>query len=469
MTDRRLREKCAVVGVWGHPEASNIAYLGLYALQHRGQEGAGIASLRPHEDRFCLYKRKGLVADIFTKDILEKLPGTCAIGHTRYSTSGSKEAENLQPLLVDHEGQSIAVAHNGNLVNYPELAELLARKNVHLSSSVDSEIFGHFFGLYKGLGVKEAIARVMTNVRGAYSVVLLTQDRLLAFRDPLGFRPLCFGKVKDAIVVASESCALDLIEAEYLGELNPGELLEVSEAGLVRTQIVQAPRQAACIFELVYFSRPDSRVFNRNVYETRKAFGEGLFKEDSIEADMIIPVPDSGVPAAIGYHQASGIPFEMGLIRNHYVGRTFIEPRQSIRSFGVKIKLNPVRHLIEGKRLVLVDDSLVRGTTLKKIVGLLRGCGAKEVHVRISSPPIVSSCYFGIDTPSQEELLASRLETQEIARFVGADSLRYLSVQGMLSAAGMERSKVCLGCFTGSYPIAVRSGGVDERHGVWPA
>lgn len=469
MTDSRFREKCAVVGVWGHPEASNIAYLGLYALQHRGQEGAGIASLRPHEDSFCLYRRNGLVADIFTKDILGKLSGTCAIGHTRYSTSGSKEAENLQPLLVGHGDQSIAVAHNGNLVNYPELADSLKSRGACLFSSVDSEVFGHLYNLYKGLGAEKAIARIMREVRGAYSVVVLTPERLLAFRDPYGFRPLCFGKVKDAVVVASESCAMDLIEAESFEELNPGELLEVSEAGIVRTQVLQAPRQAACIFELVYFSRPDSTVFHRNVYETRKAFGERLFKEDPIEADMVVPVPDSGVPAAIGYHQASGIPFEMGLIRNHYVGRTFIEPRQSIRSFGVKIKLNPVQRLIEGKRLVLVDDSLVRGTTLKKIVSLLRGCGAKEVHIRISSPPIVSSCYFGIDTPLQEELLASRLETKEIASFIGANSLEYLSVQGMYEAAGMERSKVCLGCFTGSYPIAVRSGGNDEQHGVWPA
>jgi amidophosphoribosyltransferase len=456
--DGILKEKCGIVGIWGHPEAANLAYLGLYALQHRGQEGAGIASCFPHGGRMNLYKGKGLVADIFRKEALEKLPGSQAIGHTRYSTCGAKEAGELQPLMVDFRGQTIAVAHNGNLINYAQLAEKLSKNGAVFSSSLDSEVFGYLYGLYEALGTKEAIFRIMTEVKGAYSVVLLTPERILAFRDPLGFRPLCLGKVGDAIVIASESCALDLIEAESLGELKPGELLEVSKEGVFRTQVVSPQRQAACIFELIYFSRPDSTVFHRNVYEVRKAFGKRLFEEDPIIADMVIPVPDSGVPAAIGYHQASGIPFEMGLIRNHYIGRTFIEPKQAIRSFGVKVKLNPLHHTLKDKRLVLIDDSIVRGTTLKKIVALLRGCGVKEVHVRISSPPIVDSCYFGIDTPSREELLASRLDIPETGRFLKADSLNYLSIEGMLESAGMERTNTCLGRFTGRYPLKI-----DER------
>lgn len=453
--DKAFKEKCGIVGVWGHPEAANLAYLGLYALQHRGQEGAGIASCFPGEGRMNLYKAKGLVADIFSKEALEKLPGSQAIGHTRYSTCGAKEAEDLQPLLVESNGRTIAVAHNGNLIHYPQLVERLSKNGAVFSSSVDSEVFGYLYGLYEGLGSKEALSRIMTEVQGAYSVVLLTQDRMLAFRDPLGFRPLCLGKVGEAFVVASESCALDLIEAKPLGELKPGELIEISKDGVFRAQIVPSQKQAACIFELVYFSRPDSTVFNRNVYEVRKAFGKKLFQEDPIVADMVIPVPDSGVPAAIGYHQEGGIPFEMGLIRNHYIGRTFIEPKQAIRSFGVKIKLNPLHRVLENKRLVLIDDSIVRGTTLKKIVALLRGCGAKEVHVRISSPPVLDSCYFGIDTPSREELLASRLDILEMTRFLQADTLHYLSIEGMLESSGMERSRTCLGCFTGSYPLKV--------------
>ena len=448
-------EKCALFGVFGHPEASNLTYLGLYAQQHRGQEGAGIISL--DEKGLHVYKKKGLVADVFSEEVLMRLSGFAAIGHTRYSTYGSKDVENLQPMLFSACKKELAIAHNGSILNYPSIKAMLMEKGIKTTTSVDSEVFGHLINVYNGLEISESFYKIMKAVHGAYSVLVLTGHSILAFRDPFGFRPLCIGKLNNASVIASESCAFDLIGAEFVSEVKPGEVVEISKDGIKRYRIVDLHRHAKCIFELVYFSRPDSYVFGKNVYKTRKALGAKLFQEFHVNADIIVPVPDSGVPAAIGFHEASSIPFEMALIRNHYVGRTFIEPKQSIRSFGVKIKLNPVRGAVDGKSIVLVDDSLVRGTTLRKITTLLRNNGAREIHVRITSPHVVSPCYFGIDTPSKEELLASKIGHQQIADFIGSDSISYLSVEGMLEACKMDAKESCTACFTGNYPLMFES------------
>lgn len=448
----KLREECGVFGVFGHPEAGNLAYLGLYALQHRGQEGAGICS----SDGRHLYieKSMGLVADIFTEKRLKKLPGHIAIGHNRYSTAGSSILKNVQPIIANFSLGPLALAHNGNLVNAGDLRAGLEEEGAIFQTTSDSEVIVHLIAHAKGASFSERVVQALKEVSGAFSLLILREKELLAARDPYGVRPLCIGQVDGAYVVASETCALDLIGARYIRDVEPGEVVIINDEGLTSVQALTSPRKAFCIFEFIYFSRPDSYIFGgRNVNETRKEFGRQLARESRIDADLVIPVPDSGVPAALGFAEESGIPFDFGLIRNHYVGRTFIEPKQSIRHFGVKIKLNPVRKLIQGKRLVVIDDSIVRGTTSKKIVKMLRETGgAKEVHMRISSPPTIMPCYYGIDTPTRQELIASSHNVEETRRYVTADSLAYLSLEGLrniVPAAG----DYCSACFDNFYPI----------------
>ncbi|HEX8700030.1 MAG TPA: amidophosphoribosyltransferase [Myxococcaceae bacterium] len=442
---------CGIFGITGHPEASNLAYLGLHALQHRGQESAGIVAsdggqLRSHREM-------GLVADIFTAPTIAKLPGSAAIGHVRYSTAGVSQLKNAQPLQVEYAGGQLAVAHNGNLVNAKELREGLEADGAIFQSDSDTEVIIHFIARSRQPTFEKKVVEALSKVKGAYSLLFLTQHQLVAVRDPYGFRPLVLGRLRDSYVLASETTALDLIGAEYIRELEAGEMVVIDAQGLRTSQPFAPTRPGRCIFEHVYFAKPDSVLFGASVYETRKELGRQLAKEQPAPgADLVIAVPDSGVPAAIGYSQASGIPYDVGLIRSHYVGRTFIEPQQSIRDFGVKLKLSAVRQVLKGKRVVVVDDSIVRGTTSQKIVKMLKAAGAVEVHLRISSPPTTWPCYYGIDTPSRQQLIASNHTTEEIARYVTADSLGYLSAEGLGTAVGdRERNTFCTACFSGKY------------------
>jgi amidophosphoribosyltransferase len=450
----RFREECGVVGVFGHPEAANLAYLSLYALQHRGQEGAGIVSA--DEGVLLSHRGLGLVADVFGEDIIRKLKGSAAIGHNRYSTSGQTLLKNTQPFVVEYGRGGLAVAHNGNLVNALELRERLEAQGSIFQSNVDTEVIVHLIATAKGERTVDRISAALSEVRGAYSLVFLTPRELIAARDPHGFRPLVLGRIKDAVIVASESCALDLIGATYEREVEPGEVLCISDNGIESYRPFPPQPRTACIFEYIYFSRPDSRVYDRNVYEVRKQYGRQLAREAPAAADIVIPVPDSGVPAALGFAEESGLPFEMGLIRNHYVGRTFIEPRDAIRHFGVKVKLNAQADVLRGKRVVVVDDSIVRGTTSKKIVQMLRQAGATAVHMRISSPPTIGSCFYGVDTPTSEELIAHSSSIEKIRQFITADSLGYLSERGMYAFLKPgEGNGFCAACFTGRYPVPV--------------
>jgi amidophosphoribosyltransferase len=447
-----FREECGIVGVWGHPEASNLAYLALYALQHRGQESAGVVST--DGSSLWVHKGMGLVSDVFDQQVLARLRGSGAIGHVRYSTTGATHLRNAQPFVVGHRGGGLAIAHNGNLVNAHLLREELEGRGSLFQSTMDTEVIVHLMAASSRPSTRERLVEALSQVKGSYSLVLLTERGLLAARDPHGFRPLVMGRRQEAVVIASETCALDLIEAEFLREVEPGEILEVDSRGLRGYKAFRAEKHQ-CVFELIYFARPDSQVFSRNVYQVRKAMGRALAREHAVDADMVVPIPDSGVPAAIGYSQESGIPFELGLVRNHYVGRTFIEPREQIRHFGVKVKLNPVRGFMEGKRVILVDDSIVRGTTSRKLVNLVRQAGASQVHVRISSPPTIGSCYYGIDTPTREELIASCRPVEEVRDFIGADSLGYLSLEGIREAVGGKAGEFCMACFTDDYPVEV--------------
>jgi len=450
MIGDKFREECGIFGLWGHSEAANLAYLGLYALQHRGQESAGIAV----SDGKAIHVEKamGLVADVFSEAKLRRLKGGLAIGHVRYSTSGSSQLKNAQPILAGYRYGSMALSHNGNLVNAQKLrAELEAQGSI-FSSTTDSEVIVHLIARSQSLSLPGAAAEALGQVIGAYSLLLMNERELLGIRDPHGFRPLSLGRLKDAWVLASESCAFDLIEAKFVRDLEPGEFCHITEEGVKSYYPLLPAQRTQCIFEHVYFSRPDSLVYGQQVAAVRKELGRQLYREQPAEADLVIPVPDSGVFAALGYAQESGFPFEHGLIRNHYVGRTFIEPKQSIRHFGVKIKLNTVREVLEGKRVVIVDDSIVRGTTSRKIVSMVRGAGAREIHMRISSPPTISPCYYGIDTPTRRELIASSHTVGEIRRYLGADSLGYLSLEGLLRAAG-KQGGFCTSCFTGHYPV----------------
>ena len=448
----KFHDECAVFGVYGHEEAANLTYLGLYALQHRGQEASGIVA--GDGEQFCIQKGMGLVADIFHKSVLEKLPGHMAIGHNRYSTTGGNDLKNVQPLTVNFALGNLALAHNGNLINAQMLRHELEAYGAIFQSTSDSEVIIHLIAHSRAGSFLSRVVDALNQVRGAFSVVLMTDNGLIAARDPYGLRPLCIGRLRSSWVVASETCAFDLLDAEYIREVEPGELIVITDQGLESHHPFPKTAPAMCVFEYVYFARPDSRIFgSKAVYATRKALGRQLAQEAWVPADVVIPVPDSGVPAALGYAEGASVRFEAGLIRNHYVGRTFIEPEQSIRHFGVKVKLNAVSEVLEGKRVVVIDDSLVRGTTSRKIVKMIRQAGAKEVHMRISSPPIISPCFYGIDTPTKKELIASDHSIEEIRKYITADSLAYLSLDGMLKSAPRTPDQYCTACFTERYPI----------------
>ncbi|HEB74865.1 MAG TPA: amidophosphoribosyltransferase [Nitrospirae bacterium] len=448
-----IEEECGVFGVYGHPEAANLAYLGLYALQHRGQEGAGICS--SDGKQLHIEKSMGLIADIFTEKRLRRLPGYIAIGHNRYSTAGSSSLKNVQPLVANFSLGTIAIAHNGNLVNAAELRGRLEEEGAIFQSSSDSEVIVHLTAHSRGDSFKQRLVQALQEVSGAFSLLVMREKELIAIRDPYGVRPLSLGRFDGSYVVASETCALDLIGAEYIRDIEPGEMLVINDHGLDSIKALHSPRKAHCVFEFIYFARPDSCIFNGvNVNGVRKNLGRRLAEESRIDADLVIPVPDSGMPAAIGYAEASGIPFDLGLIRNHYVGRTFIEPKKTIRHFGVKIKLNPVREILKDKRVIVVDDSIVRGTTSKKIVKMLREVGgAREVHMRISSPATVGPCFYGIDTPTRSELIAATHMVEEIKKYITSDSLSYLSIEGLRSVIPGP-DDFCYACFTNEYPIS---------------
>lgn len=442
---------CGIVGVFGHPESARLAYLGLYALQHRGQESAGIVAADGQDltRRFGM----GLVADVFSRDVLGDLAGTAAIGHVRYSTAGDSNPANAQPFLMRHHRGPIAISHNGNLVDASELRSSLEMDGAIFQTTTDTEIILHLVARSREPDVVDAIVGALRDLRGAFTLLMLVPGRLVAVRDPIGFRPLSLGRVEGAWVLASESCAFDLLGAEPVKDLDRGEMVVVDVAGVHSYRPFAPARPAPCAFEHVYFARPDSRVFGRSVHAVRGRLGEALFREHPAEADLVIAVPDSGNAAALGYARASGIPFEMGLVRNHYVGRTFIEPSQQIRNFGVRVKLNPVREVLSGKRIVLIDDSIVRGTTSRKIVHLCRSAGAREIHVRVSCPPTVGPCHYGIDTPRYEELIAARMAVEEIRRSIGADTLGYLSLEGLLRSLETAAEEVCTACWSDRHPV----------------
>jgi amidophosphoribosyltransferase len=454
----KFKDECGVVAIYAHPEAETLAYLGLHALQHRGQESAGIASSDGVNIR--VHKAMGLVADIFTEEVLAKLRGSLAIGHTRYSTAGDSALMNAQPIMARSHKGTIALAHNGNLVNALEIRTRLETQGSIFHTNSDTEVIVHLMAQSREHTLPEAIADALRQVEGAFSLVMVTPDRILAARDPRGFRPLAMGRIpaggpdrQDTIVFASETCAFDLIGARYEREVKPGEMVVVGPEGVSSNFYAPAQPQSACIFEHVYFSRPDSLVFGRPVEVSREQLGRTLAREAPADADIVVPVPDSGVSAAMGYAAESGIPFRFGLIRNHYVGRTFIEPQQHVRDFGVKLKLNPVRSVLQGKRVVLIDDSIVRGTTSRKIVRMIRQAGASEVHMRISCPPTISPCFYGVDTPSKRQLIAANKSVEEIREYIGADSLAYLSVDGLKQACGEgDKTTYCTACYTGKYP-----------------
>ncbi len=451
-TSLKPRHECGICGVFGHPDAAKLVYFGLYALQHRGQESAGIVV--GDGKKVVMHKNMGLVAEVFSEDTLQRLQGHLAVGHVRYSTTGESNIINTQPFTVTYKDLSLSVAHNGNLVNSIALRRHLEQQGSIFQTTMDSEIVIHLMARHLDRGLQEAIKTTFSCIQGAYSLLLMTQDTMIAVRDPNGFRPLCLGILDNgAHVIASETCALDLIEAEYLREVEPGEVLIITEEG-VTSLFPWAPAQKSfCIFEHVYFARPDSDVFGFNVYAARKRMGEILARETKIEADFVMPFPDSGNYAAIGYSNASGIPLEMGMIRNHYVGRTFIQPTQSMRDFSVRVKLNPVRELLKGKRVVIVEDSIIRGTTGRSRVQSLRQAGAAEIHMVVSCPPTRHACYYGIDFPSSSQLIAAGNTVEGIRDYLGLDSLTYLSIEGMVEATGLPRDNFCLACYTGEYSI----------------
>ena len=451
-----LHEECGVCAIHGHADAARQAYLALYALQHRGQESGGIATADGHQ--LANIKGMGLISEIFTDDVLRKLPGSMAIGHTRYSTTGDSALLNAQPIRVESTKGLIAIAHNGNLINLGNLRTKLERAGALFQTTSDSEIIVQLIAHSKAGTLVDAMADSLSQVEGAFSIVMMTRDRVFAARDPRGFRPLSMGRIRntdgpDTMVFASETCAFDLLRAEYERDVLPGELVMVTQDGVTSRQFASGVPQSSCVFEHVYFARPDSKIYGRWVQESRDQMGRQLARESGVPADVIFPVPDSGVTAAIGYAEESGIPFRFGLIRNHYVGRTFIEPEQRVRDFGVKLKLNPVRNLLEGKRVILIDDSIIRGTTSRKIVRMVRGAGATEVHLRISCPPTISPCFYGVDTPSKRDLIAANQSVEEIRQYIEADSLSYLSLDGMLKCCdGGEGNGYCVACYTGVYP-----------------
>jgi amidophosphoribosyltransferase len=471
LSSDKFREECGVVAIYGNPEAEKLAYLGLHALQHRGQESAGIVT--SDGEHLHQHKSMGTVADIFTEEALASLRGTLAIGHTRYSTAGDSALLNAQPIMVQSNKGAIALAHNGNLVNALSIRQKLESQGSIFQTNSDTEVIMHLIALSREQTLPDAMADSLRRVEGAFSLVMISRDRIFAARDPRGFRPLAMGHIpagpgerREAIVFASETCAFDLIGAVYDRDVKPGELVIVGPEGVSSRFYSPSPSQSSCIFEHVYFSRPDSIVFGRSVDLSRDLMGRQLAREAPVQADLVVPVPDSGNTAAIGYSAESGIPFRLGLIRNHYIGRTFIEPRQSVRDFGVKLKLNPVHSLLDGKRVILVDDSIVRGTTSRKIVRMIRHAGAKEVHMRISCPPTISPCFYGVDTPSKKQLIAANKTVDEIREYIGADSLAYLSLEGLKKAcADGEKTTYCSACYTGQYPTSwVDVGEIQPAH-----
>jgi amidophosphoribosyltransferase len=467
--DDHFHDHCGVVGVYGHEEAAKLVYLGLYALQHRGQESAGIVST-DGKDLYA-HRAMGEVEEIFKPEVLNKLPGSAAIGHTRYSTAGDKALLNAQPIMIDCNKGKVSIGHNGNLTNATEWRRKLEHRGSIFQTNSDTEVVVHLLAKSQARNLSGALGDALNQCEGAYSLVVLTPDELYAVRDPRGFRPLNLAKFtapngEIAWIVASETCAFDLLNAQYVREIESGEMLRISKSGLESIHFAPEKPHQFCIFEHVYFARPDSTIFGRSVNDSREALGRQLAREHPVDADLVVPVPDSGVPAAVGYAMESGIPFRMGLIRNHYIGRTFIEPSQAIRDFGVKLKLNPVGGLMQGRRVVLVDDSIVRGTTSRKIVRMVREAGAKEVHVRISCPPTISPCYYGVDTPTREELIASSNTPEQICRFLGADSLGYISLAGLRQAVNDTQGNFCTSCYTGIYPTDLVQLEVREGTGM---
>jgi amidophosphoribosyltransferase len=457
----KFHDECGVVGVFDNPEAANLAYLGLYSLQHRGQESAGIVASR--NGKLHLEVGMGKVADVFNDDRLERLHGHMALGHNRYSTAGDSALHNAQPCLINYSEGSLALAHNGNLVNAQSIRQELVSRGAIFQSTNDSEVIVHLMAQAKEGSFADRAAAALKQVKGAFSLLLMTDDEMIAARDPNGFRPLCLGKLDSSYIVASESCVFDLVEGEFIREIEPGELLLINQDGLTSYFPFQKAETKQCVFEHIYFSRPDSFLFNQSVYESRKKMGRALAQEYPADVDLIVPVPDSGVISALGFSEESGIPFDMGLIRNHYVGRTFIEPQSQIRHFGVKVKLNAVKPVIEGKRVAIIDDSIVRGTTSRKIVKMIREAGAKEVHVRISSPPILYSCFYGIDTPTRNELIASQHDLEGIRKFLDADSVHYIGVEKLLSVFNDNRKNFCTACFDGNYPVKIEDAEPDTE------
>jgi amidophosphoribosyltransferase len=451
-----FQDECGVVGVAGHPEAANIAYLALYALQHRGQESTGIATMEAGEHR--VHRAMGMVADVFNEGTLAKLPGRSAVGHVRYSTAGGSQLRNAQPFCATTDGGPVAIAHNGNLTNALAIRRELEGRGAIFSTTADSEVIVQLLARSRERTQEERLIDALTRVKGAFSIVLMTADSLIAARDPFGFRPLSLGRIDRSWVAASETCALDLIGAEHERDLEPGEVV-VIKRGRVRTlrPFYKQKSERFCIFEYMYFSRPDSNLNGHNVYTYRKELGRILARENPVRADLVVPVLDSGNTAALGYAEESGIPYEQAMIRNHYVRRTFIEPAQSIRHFGVKVKHNAVKGILNGKRVVLVDDSIVRGTTLIKLVTMLRSAGAAEVHLRIAAPPTIGPCHYGIDTPTREELIAHGKSTEEICEIIGADSLGYLSLEGLRKSTEVLKGGFCDACFSNEYPISIET------------
>ncbi len=456
----KFKEECAVFGVYGHPEASNLTYLGLYALQHRGQESSGIVSSdgKHHHTEIGM----GHVSEIFSERKIRKLTGSMAIGHNRYSTTGSSLLKNAQPCIINYSEGPLALAHNGNLINTKALRQELEAKGSIFSSTMDSDVITHLIAKAEGKELSDRVGAALQRVEGAYSLVIMSDKELIAARDPRGFRPLSLGRIKksgfngggrEAYVVSSETCAMDLIDAEYIRDIEPGEVVLINEKGIQSFKPLKEEKLSFCIFEFIYFARPDSNIFGENVHYIREKFGEILAKEAPVEADMVVPVPDSGISAAIGYAREAGIPFEMGLIRNHYVGRTFIEPKQSIRNFGVKLKLNAIKKFIQGKRVVVIDDSIVRGTTSAKIVKMIREAGAKEIHFRVSAPPTKHPCFYGIDTPHKLDLIGATNSVEEIRKHIAVDSLAYISIEGLNKALHNDENHYCKACFDGKYPV----------------
>ena len=449
------REACGLFAIHGHPDAARLTYFGLYALQHRGQESAGIAVIQ--NQQIVSHKGMGLVSDVFKKPHLEQLGGETAIGHVRYSTTGSSILTNAQPFVVHHRMRSYAVAHNGNLVNASQLKNELEASGSIFQTTMDSEVFLHLFVKNLGMGFEKALLETVSRIKGAFSMIVLTNSgEIIGMKDPNGFRPLCLGQLNGHYVLASETCALDLVEAEFIRELDPGEIVIITDEGIRSLKNPITARKSFCIFEFIYFARPDSTIFGKNVYLMRKAHGRQLAREAPVAADMIMPFPDSGTYAALGYSEASGIPFEMGMIRNHYVGRTFIQPTQSMRDFGVRVKLNPVKELLNGKDIIIIEDSIIRGTTVRTRVKALRELGVKKVHLRVSGPAHRFPCHYGIDFSTKGELIAARMSVEDLRDFLGLDSLHYLSLEGLLQSTGIQNPENCFckACFDGCYPVA---------------